>query len=199
MPTFRDLCVALNDGSLKATTISKLKAQPQPNFCQQICDRAWDLVYNTAIELGQNIDRNFWSDLEKLLQNAEILVCMRGKQLRRIMTVQRDSRFTKHMLAMLNCGWRIVWIGQNFGKKITLANWLKFSQTLTKPQESSTYDPEYTRAEMRQTVRKNQKMRDFHELATVDRIHKSGRKRISFEDAREMQFRFSSFSMVSYV
>ncbi len=166
-----------------------------------ISEKAWETLYDLAAQLGQKLSSKFWDKLDAdIATHAEMVVCMRGKKDLSTMPVLRHTCWAKHLGEMLKSGYSIVWIGGTHKVTcVTWDNWKSVYSVLTKTPDQSSYDEPISRAEYRSLVTARRKEREFEELARPIRSKKSGRCRISFEEARAQRVKSEQISFEARV
>lgn len=183
---------------LKSIKTSKTDAETYTTLVNQT---AWETLYDIAVNLGQQLKRSFWENLEfELKMTSEVAVCFKGKHIMELKQVTRDKMFAKHLGEMLKRGYSIVIVGRlSTTIVVDWDNWKWVYQRLTSVSEMPREDWGPSRKEMRQTREALRKERDFYELAKPIRSKKGGRTRISFEEARDQRVKMERVNYESQV
>lgn len=158
-------------------------------YTSHVSEKAWEMIYDMAAELGQKLSPKFWQILDTDIQtNTEVMVCMKGKKEVRIEPVMRHVCFAKHLGTMLKSGYSIAWIGKD-ATMVTWDNWKSVYSTLTKPLCTQNYDTPMSEAQYQAIKTARRKEQEFYDLARPIRSKKSGRCRISFEEANAQRIK----------
>lgn len=152
---------------MKAVANGQTEAQ---KCTTNVPELAWEALYDVATNIGHNLTRKFWETLDNECKSeADVVVCLKGKNQREIMQVYRHTLWAKHLGEMLKQGWRIVYVGKRVGEEITWGNWKYYYQifTIQSEKKAHEYDPEMTYAQMAALCKKRQTERNFSEAASV--------------------------------
>lgn len=197
MATLGNLFSADQITALKAVATAQTEAQQSTQY---VCEKAWEMLYDMAANLGQKLDKNFWRSLDTAMQSyGKCVVCMKGKHDREIMDVRYDAIWARHLGEMLKKGYQIVRIFPTFATVVNWDNWSTVYNSLTRKPDTHSYDRQYTRNELRDMREKRRKEKEFYDLARPIRAKKGGRMRISFEEARDQRVRVARASYESKV
>ncbi len=169
--TLGNLFSAQDIAALKSVATAQTDAE---KYTTHISEKAWEMLYDNAANLGQKLTPKWWQGLDKLVaMNTEVVVCMRGKRECDIISVTRQAYWAKHLGQMLKSGYSIVWIGKNFSTRVTWDNWKSVYAKLTAKPETHEYDPEMTREEKREMREARRLRKQFNDGAEVIRRRKS--------------------------
>lgn len=158
-------------------------------YTSHVSEKAWEMLYDMAAELGQKLSPKFWQMLDESIQsNSEVVVYMKGKKEVSVMPVIRQVCWAKHLGQMLKSGYSIVLIGKA-STLVTWDNWKSVYSTLTRVAETRSYDVEMSDAEYRSIKTARRKEKEFYDLARPIRSKKGGRCRISFEAANAQRIK----------
>lgn len=173
--------------ALKSIAIAQTDAQ---KYTSHISEKAWEMLYDMAANLGQKLSPKFWQRLETDIQtNSEVMVCMRGKKELIIEPVMRQVCFAKHLGMMLKSGYVIAWVGKG-ATMVTWDNWKSVYSTLTKPLcTQQEYDTPMSKAQYHAIKTARRKEQEFYDLARPIRSKKGGRCRITFEEANAQRIK----------
>lgn len=158
-------------------------------YTSHVSEKAWEMLYDMAAGLGQKLSPKFWQTLDADIQtNQEVMVCMKGKKEVRVEPVMRQVCFAKHLGTMLKSGYVIAWIDKG-ATMVTWDNWKSVYSALTKPLCTQEYDTPMSKAQYRAIKTARRKEQEFYDLARPIRSKKSGRCRISFEEANAQRIK----------
>jgi len=158
-------------------------------YTSHISEKAWEMLYDMAANLGQKLSPKFWKMLDYNMQaNSEIVVCMKGKKEVSVMPVIRQAYWARHLGQMLKSGYSIAWIGKTV-TLITWDNWKGVYNALTKNSDTDKYDVPMSKAEYQHIKIARRKEQEFYDLAKPIRSKKGGRCRISFEEAQAQRIK----------
>lgn len=166
--------------ALKSIATAQTDAE---KYTSHVSEKAWEMLYDMAAGLGQKLSPKFWQTLDANIQtDQEVMVCMKGKKEVRIEPVMRQVCFAKHLGTMLKSGYSIAWIGKG-ATVVNWDNWKGVYSALTRPLCTQAYDTPMSDAEYRRIKTARRKEQEFYDLARPIRSKKTGRCRISFEEA----------------
>lgn len=169
--TLGNLFSAQDIAALKSVATAQTDAE---KYTTHISEKAWDMLYETAANLGQKLTSKWWSGLDKIVAtDSEVVVCMRGKRECEIIPVTRQVYWAKHLGLMLKRGYSIVWLSQSFSTQVTWDNWKWVYAKLTAKPQTQKYDPEMTRTEKREMREARRLKKQFDDGAEVIRRRKS--------------------------
>jgi hypothetical protein len=173
--------------ALKAVATAQTDAQI---YAAHVSEKAWELLYDIAAALGQQLGKHFWEQLDNALaQSPDVVVFLKGKRECEIASIIRDKRWMQHMGEMLKRGYSVVCFADGEAWQVDWENW-KYTYNVFMPQvDNRKYDTQLSRAELLVERRKRDKEREFYELAKPIRSKKGGRMRISFEEARAQRIK----------
>lgn len=164
-----------------------------------VSEKAWEMLYDMAAELGQKLPPKFWQMLDANIQaNTEVMVCMRGKKDVSVMPVIRQVCWAKHLGQMLKSGYSIAWVGKG-ATLVTWDNWKGVYSALTKPLCTQEYDTPMSKAEYRAIKTARRKEQEFYDLARPIRSKKRGRYRITFDEANAQRIKSEKLMFESRV
>lgn len=168
MATLGELLKAKEITAIKAVATAKTDAE---TYATHVCDKAWNMLYDLAVELGQKLDKRFWLGLDYHFAHGEtsVLVCMKGKHECDVMSmVYGDRRWAQHLGEKLKRGYKLVFVHRHYAKAIDWDNWKAFYADLMKePEKTEGYDPYNSPADIRRMVGDMARTRRFHAAASV--------------------------------
>lgn len=133
-----------------------------------VCDKAWDMIYDLAVNLGQKLNKNFWRELDCNIDlSGYAVVCMKGSQERQTMTVRFNRVWARHLGEMLKQGYKIIWIEKTSAKEITWKNWKQTFAQITSCPDDKEYDYEMTISEKRKICSDMRRQRQFHAATRI--------------------------------
>lgn len=195
MATLGDFLSTTQKANLKAGAVAATKARKttakQTAKTDNIPDKAWDIVYDIAYEMGQKIGCGFWDTMNTYFGKCiPHVICLKGHNEREIMPIVRNAIWAKHLGQMLKAGYRIIFARENgYAYEVTWDNWNRVYRSLTTEPNNDNYDRQPTKRELSQIRNAKRKEKEFYDLARPIRAKKSGRMRISFEEARDQRVR----------
>lgn len=169
--TLGNLFSAQDIAALKSVATAQTDAE---KYTTHISEKAWDMLYETAANLGQKLTPKWWRELDKIVStDSEVVVCMRGKRECEIISVTYQAYWARHLGQMLKSGYSIVWVGKPFSTQVNWDNWKRIYAKLTAKPETQQYDPEMTSAEKREMREARRLKKQFNDGADVIRCRKS--------------------------
>lgn len=169
--TLGNLFSAQDIAALKSVATAQTDAE---KYTTHISEKAWDMLYETAANLGQKLTPKWWCELDQIVStDSEVVVCMRGKRECEIISVTYQAYWARHLGQMLKSGYSIVWIGKSFSTQVNWDNWKRIYAKLTAKPETQQYDPEMTSAEKREMREARRLKKQFNDGADVIRRRKS--------------------------
>lgn len=169
--TLGNLFSAQDIAALKSVATAQTDAE---KYTTHISEKSWDMLYETAANLGQKLTPKWWRELDQIVStDSEVVVCMRGKRECEIISVTYQAYWARHLGQMLKSGYSIVWIGKSFSTQVNWDNWKWVYAELTAKPETQQYDPEMTSAEKREMREARRLKKQFNDGADVIRRRKS--------------------------
>lgn len=183
MATLKDL---ISDSLVDALQNAKVLPQKYVN----IPDDGRRHVTFFQEKLGQELDRYFWECLDLNLKTSYtgVVVGMRGKHEREILTVTYEAWWAKHLGYMLKEGWTLIWINKYFTEYVSWDNWKEIYQRLTRKPDTRPYEEQLTRSEALDILENRRRDRLFYDLAKPIRM-KKGQKAVSLEESNLQRVR----------
>lgn len=185
MATLGNLFSAAQISALKSVATAQTNAEI---YAPSLHSFKRDDIYKFAAENDVEPTINFWKEIEALEHTTEnVIVCVKDKRLT-IEHMECNDVFARHICMMLKRGCVMFFVG--LSQEITWQNWKKIYGWLAPSKPSAQpYDVEMSEDEYRRITTARRKENEFYDLARPIRAKKSGRMRISFEDARNQRVR----------
>lgn len=187
MATFQDLFSAQQLNAIKAVANSKTNAE---QYAPSLLDFQRDDLYKFAAEHNVVLGVGFWKQMETLAHTREnVVVCIQGKSAT-VEHCERNTIFARHLGVLLKQGVAMFFV--NISKEITWDNWKAVYNNVASSATkcaTSNYDLEMSEDEYRRIKTARRKEQEFYDLARPIRSKKTGRCRISFEEANAQRIK----------